>query len=332
MTKKTVSQPKKLGVEIELLAPKGLTRYDLALAVAKRIKGSVHRFFHIDSEPSKVPNTPLFYHLTPAFEVRDKSGKWLVRCVDDITLRHDFNRKIPALKNWYRIVSDDARLIRLIKKHSDANLPIAESLLVIGQLFGTKPVKNKGNVYRLATEANEPIALAAPMPGERERACEIITAPLSYHHCLETLTMILEEVNRLGFLIPKEGASHVHFDGQAFTSANILATLMNRLHQQRLSLRKQLETNPHSTRIGAWSKEIMQVINQSDFADLSWSDACQRLAKQSISKYCDFNIRNLIYPQKDKHTFEVRILPVCLDIERLQKKIALLYRVIYLGH
>jgi hypothetical protein len=318
-------------VEVELLAPRGLSRYDLALAIAKRIQGTVHRFFHADSEPSKIPHQPLFYHLTPAFEVRDTQGKWLVRCVDDVTLRAGLNQQAPAQAGWYRIVSDDARLIGLIKQHTSADATLADSLSAVGALFATQPVKNKGNVYRLATLANEPIALAAPMPGERERACELITAPLPYENYAETLALLLQEAKNLGFLLPKEGASHFHFDGDAFTSANVLATIMNRLHEQRLSLHQQLNTNPHCTRIGAWSEAIINTINADDFGALSWSQARQRLATQKISKYCDFNIRNLVYPQQDKHTFEVRILPSCLDIEQFQIWGSLLHKVMFRG-
>ena len=321
--------PKTLGVEVELLAPRGLTRYDLALAIAKRIRGTVHRFFHADSELSKTSHTPLFYHLTPAFEVRDATGKWVVRCVDDVTLRDSLNPQAPAQEGWYRIVSDDARLIGLIKQQTPANLTLAESLSIVGALFATQPVKNEGNVYRLATQANEPIALAAPMPGERERVCELITAPLPYNNYVETLALLLQDAKSLGFLLPKEGATHLHFDGNAFTSATTLATLMNRLHEQRLSLRQQLNTNPHCTRIGAWSAGIINTINADDFSELSWQQARQRLAEQTISKYCDFNIRNLVYPQPNKHTFEVRILPSCLEIKAFQQWVSVLHKVMF---
>lgn len=329
MTNHNKRLPKTIGVEVELLAPQGLTRYDLAVAIAKRIKGSVHRFFHADSEPSKVPNQPLFYHLTPAFEVRDTNGKWLARFVDDVTLRTGLNPQAPAKTGWYRIVSDDARLIELIKQNTPADATLEDSLSTVGWLFSTEPVKNEGNVYRLATLANEPIALAAPMPGERERACELITAPLPYDNYAETLALFLQQANQLGFLLPKEGASHFHFDGDAFTSASVLAATMNRLHQQRLSLYQQLNTNRHCTRIGTWSEAVLDTINADDFNKLSWSQARERLAEQKISKYCDFNIRNLVYPHPDKHTFEVRILPSSLDIEQFKEWQRVLHQVLF---
>ena len=92
-----------------------------------------------------------------------------------------------------------------------------------------------------------------------------------------------------------------------------------------------MNTNPHCTRIGAWSEAIINTINADDFRSLSWSQARQCFATQKISKYCDFNIRNLVYPQQDKHTFEVRILPSSLDIEQFKLWGKVLHEVIFCG-
>lgn len=59
-----------------------------------------------------------------------------------------------------------------------------------------------------------PTAIATPLPGERERPCEIITPPLqnNYRDYLET---ILNAARDLDFTIPQEGAIHIHFDAVA---------------------------------------------------------------------------------------------------------------------
>lgn len=49
----------RIGVEIELLAPRGLSRQDLAEAIARSSSGSVRRYFHPQSELSKVPGAPV---------------------------------------------------------------------------------------------------------------------------------------------------------------------------------------------------------------------------------------------------------------------------------
>jgi hypothetical protein len=55
----------RVGFEIELLAPRGATRADLACAVAAAVGGEVALAFHRDSEPSAVPGMGAFHHLTP---------------------------------------------------------------------------------------------------------------------------------------------------------------------------------------------------------------------------------------------------------------------------
>ena len=67
----------RLGLEIELLAPPGKSRQDLALAIAAAYGGSVVRFFHPQSEPSLVPGTPVFHNLTLGFKVLNADGNWV---------------------------------------------------------------------------------------------------------------------------------------------------------------------------------------------------------------------------------------------------------------
>lgn len=308
---------------MELLAPAGSDRRALAELIAKRLNGSVRAFFHTDSEPSKVQGKPLFYHLTQGFAVHDAHGKLVAKCVDDITLQHDLNKDAPAAPGWYRLVSDEIRLLRLIARHSQADLPIAVSLQAVGELFGTQPQASAGGVYRLSDGTGASIALAAPLPGERERACELITAPLAADDH-DTLALLLDCATELGFLLPLEGATHLHFDGTPFCHPATLQQLVNTLHPQREALRQQLHTNPHCRRLGAWSESLLASINAADFSQLTWDEARARLAqlsKKELTKYCDFNIRNIIVPTAGKHTVEVRILPSTLVADVIQTAI-----------
>ena len=88
-------------------------------------------------------------------------------------------------------MSDEIRLLRLIARHSQADLPIAVSLQAVGELFGTQPQASAGGVYRLSDSTGASITLAAPLPGERERACELITAPLAADDH-DTLALLLD--------------------------------------------------------------------------------------------------------------------------------------------
>ena len=60
----------KTGFEIELLAPRGKTRADLAHALAEKHGGAVKRVFYPQSEPSLAPGVQVFENLILGFEDR----------------------------------------------------------------------------------------------------------------------------------------------------------------------------------------------------------------------------------------------------------------------
>lgn len=125
----------KIGVEIELMAPPGSTRLTLAQALADSQRGSVRAVLHQDSEPSKVPGQPVFYNLTQGFEALDATGRLIARCVDDLTLQANLNRQASPRAGWWRIVSDDERLLRLLALYTDASLGLPEALGALAPLF-----------------------------------------------------------------------------------------------------------------------------------------------------------------------------------------------------
>jgi len=303
---------KKVGVEIELMAPIGSSRLHYAEAAANFFSGQIQPYFHIDTEPSKVRGKPFFFHITQAYEVVDAKGLSFLKCVDDITLQADLDKSAKPKAGWFRIVSDDLRLLRLIRRHSDASASVEEVLKPIGELFGTAPKQSTGGVSRLLDESGASIALAAPLPGERERACEIITSPLLPNQ-LSQLEVLLKIASELQFTRPKEGATHLHFDGELFSNARMFRKTVNFLHANRLLLKALLGSNPYCRRVAAWKPELLKLVNQTDFVELDWSEAIKRLKTLNISKYHDFNLRNLILQPPSKHTFEIRILPSTLS-------------------
>ncbi|MEH2428945.1 MAG: hypothetical protein V7K26_15885 [Nostoc sp.] len=78
----------------------------------------VHRVFHPQSELSQVPGTPLFQNLTLGFEVLDEHECLIARCVDGLTLLENLDKTAKSKPGWYRIVSDDSRLLQLVRKPS----------------------------------------------------------------------------------------------------------------------------------------------------------------------------------------------------------------------
>ena len=308
----TDALPAKIGVEIELLAPAGSNRKQLAKTIAKAVDGTVEAFFHLDSEPSKVKDKPVFYHLTQAFSVLNTNGKALVHCVDDITLQDTLEKSALPQNGWYRILSDDVRLLRLVMQNAKADAPIETALTNVAVLFGSTAEATQGGVYRVCDTSGASIALAAPLPGERERPCELVTTPLAIDDN-DIVYQLLDSAKQLNFIVPNEGATHLHFDGAFFSSPRMFVKLCRFLNQYRLLLRKLLNTNLNCRKLGDWPKDFIDLIQSDVLLSLSWDECRQKVANTKINKYCDFNIRNLIYDIPDKHTLEIRMLPASLE-------------------
>lgn len=307
----------KLGVEIELLAPPGKSRRDYACALARHTGGSVSRYFHPQSELAALADTPVFHNLTLAYRVMDSEGRWVASVVDDLTLQADLRREARPVDGWYRILSDDKRLLSLVAAQADPDLPVESVLQPIARLFRTELVRGGGGMVKVQDSSGESVAIATPLPGERERPCEVVTAPMESGH-RDTLEMFLSLARKEGFTTPHEGAIHLHFDGGPFRSASALASLVNIFAEKGAELRQRLGTNPHCRRLGEWPETLLTTVNAEGFLELTWPEAQRKLAGLGLTKYCDFNLRNLLRDD-DFCTFEVRVLPVWLETMPLLK-------------
>lgn len=302
----------KTGFEIELLAPKGKSRLDLARQVADRVGGTVRRIFTAQAELSAVKGKPTFQNLTPGFAVEDADGALVAQFVDDLTLVDGLDQKASSLEGWLRIVSDDSRLISLLMENCDPEAPLGRVLDPIAALFGVESEPHASGLVRVRDRYGSTIAIAAKLPGERERGCEIITPPIEQDH-EQALALILADAVAAGFLIPQEGAIHVHFDATPLLSASAIARLVQALELHGESLKNLVGTNPHCRRLGPWPDGLIALVEDTGFLKLDWPLARKALGELELSKYCDFNLLNIAKAATHKHTFEVRILPVCLD-------------------
>ena len=212
------------GFEVELLAPAGSDRQVLADELAARLGGHVRRSFHTDSEPSVVPGVGVFRHLSPAFDVVDAQGRPVARLVDDITIEADLQPGGPGRRGWYRVLCDDARLLRLIERHTDPDAPIATVLDPVAELFGVR-AEVVGRAVRVDDPRGATVAVAMPLPAGRERPCEIITPPFETDHAA-ALERLLVPARELGFTVPQEAAVHLHVDGAPFRRPEAFANVV----------------------------------------------------------------------------------------------------------
>lgn len=306
----------KVGFEIELMAPTGFSRRDLAERIAKNMRGDVTRFFHPDSEPAKVEGTEIFENLTPGFRVSDTNGDWVASFVDDLTLQDGLNRGADPKSGWYRIVSDDNRIIRLIEEQCDAENSLKNVLNPLATLFGTKVETLEGQVMRVRDKTNISVALAVSLPGERERPCEVITAPIETDHEV-ILEALLRDAKALGFTIPKESATHIHFDAKPLRSTRFISNFVALVSRFGAELRVLMATNPACVRLGPYNTDIVQMVSSPRFMSQNWQQARENLSAIGLTKYCDYNLVNMINQSKDKDTLEIRILPGIIDAQKI---------------
>ena len=330
----------RIGVEIELIAPPGASRRALADRLALEQHGNVARTFHTDSEASLVPGMGHFWHLTPGFEVRGPSGELVVSLVDDVTLVADLRREQDEARrrsdtgpvppgadgadgadgaegtdgvdeHSYRVLSDDARLLRLVADRTDPDTPFGRVLDDVAPLFGST-VETVGAVRRLRDRAGASIALAAALAPGRERPCEIVTPPLDRDH-EAALEALLRPARELGFTVPVESAVHLHLDAGPYRSVAAFANLVRLFGHWRDALHDALGTNPSCTRLQPLPPALLELVEQpvpggADRAT-AWSRLQAAASATGLSKYFDVNLTALLADRPARDTLEVRILP-----------------------
>ncbi|MBD2114252.1 MULTISPECIES: amidoligase family protein [Cyanophyceae] len=213
--------------------------------------------------------------------------------------------------------------MQIISRLSDANLPLAEVLQPVAKTLGLEVQQGPKGMVKLADDLGPPIAIATSLPGERERPCELITPPLTYAQ-LPQLETYLQIARQLNFYAPAEGATHLHLDAAPLCSAPAIRNLVNLLWAHSPTLKWLVTSNPRCQRLGLWPSELLTLVQAPDWSNLPWDQARERLKTLPLTKYCDFNLKNIVYAPRHKHTFEVRILPVYLTLPPLLEAIDLM--------
>lgn len=308
---------RRIGFEIELIAPPGASRLTLAQDLAARCGGEVRPVWHSDSEPSLVPGLGRFLHLTQGFEVRRRDGSLLCGLVDDVTLLADLNPRVPPPPGWFRILSDDPRLLRLIARHSDPGGTPGTALDETAELWGAS-VERHGEIYRLGDATGATIALAAPQGAERERPCEIVTPPLARDH-RRFLDELLAPARELGFTVPVEAAVHLHLDGAPFREPHALANVVRMFAGWREPLRTVLQTNPACRRLQPLPEPLVAAVRGVP----SWAQLQAAAAEGGLTKFFDVNLTQLFKDVPIRDTVEIRILPGSIDADEILHRAAL---------
>ena len=115
----------------------------------------------------------------------------------------------------------------------------------------------------------------------------------------------------LGFTIPAEAAVHVHFDCAPFRDARSLRSLVRVLAPRLAGSARCSRRTRAAGGSGRGRRRRTRPSRRTGFAALAWPDAQARLQALDppLTKYCDVNLKNLVYDVPDKPTIEVRIFP-----------------------
>lgn len=311
----------RVGVEIELLAPVGSSRFHLARELAGCLGGRLAPAFLRDTEPSPDERHPRYHHLSQAVVVADGEGRLRCRLVDDTTIRDELDSKASAPPGRYRVISDDVRLIRLAERQVDPAAPAATVLEPLAALFGTGIETLSRGRFRLDDHGGSTVAMAVPQGGQRERVCEIVTRVIERDHRAE-LAALLEPAQRAGFVVPVEAAVHVHLDAEPFRLPARFAHLVRLFAHDRQRLRQEFGTNPRCRRLGPVPSDLLDLVEQPGFEQRPWADIETDLAGIELTKYSDLNLVNLRRRTRGKDTVEIRILPGSIDPDAIVAQVA----------
>ncbi|MEM8923905.1 MAG: amidoligase family protein [Actinomycetota bacterium] len=310
---------RRVGFEIELLAPPGENRASLAGRLAERCSGTVRRTFHHDTELTLVKDRSVFHHLSLGFDVLDADGDLVCRLVDDITIIDDLDAGRPPTGGWYRILSDDRRLMNLVERVCDPNATADVVLDPVAELFGSATIGHRAGLVALNDADGNSVAAVAMQGGERERVCEIIMPPIDREHRARLDAVLATALDR-GFRVPLEAAVHLHFDADPFRSAAALARLVKVFSTDRDGLLDQLGTNMRCRRIGPLPTALVDEVRAPDFDDRSWAEVQPWLHSLDVPKHADVNLRAVAGHRSHVDTVEVRILPGSIDADRIMTK------------
>lgn len=297
----------RLGFEIELLAPPGLTRRDLAKLIAARSGGSVRAAMAPCTELGRSGTPTSRYSLRPAFDALDGAGRPQARLVDDVTILSDLDRDASGRDSWGRIVSPNWGVIQAISRHANASRRVVDWLSPLRQSHHARIEHFDTDKARAIDRSGTTLAVATLLPGERERVAEVVSPPLKDGHH-RWLSFVLSCASELGFTVPSEAAVHVHLDGESLRDARLFQAFVAGFVGSRDELRRRVETNHACRALGPWPDDFLAVVMQDQFATMPWPQARDQLRATSVSKHCDLNVLGVLGLAK-QNTVEFRFFP-----------------------
>ncbi len=309
----------RVGLELELIAPPGLTRFDFAERLARQVKGQLRYRLHYTGEghlDSGRPNCAL----SLAARVLDADGRWLVDVVDDVTI----GVKPSRASTWVGR-TDDVRLALLAEAVSESEEP--NPLKVLRQ-FARRTATTWVSEGTLADAVGHPLVVLDRSDAARHRVCEVVTRPLVAAERDRVVTQILAVARALKFRVPEAAAMHAHFDARAFRRVEPLRQLITRFSERREAIWRALQPNRRCTKLGPLPELVQRVAREATQVDLSFEAFSAALVMAGATKYCDLNLLGVIERRPRHPTLELRCLPVDFSAERTLERLDLAHEIL----
>lgn len=296
----------KVGLELELLAPPGKTRFDLARALAKLAGGALRLSFKYHGQ-GVLPDGRPDCHLTPAARVLVK-GKWFASVVDDPTIVDDLAAGADSL----RIArTDDVRLALWIERNCHG---------AFGPLKKVFDAKEEEDGF--VDPWGQPLVRWHEVSEERLRVAEVVLRPLTRKELAPTLRKVMKLAAAEGFTVPAEAAIHAHFDAEPFRSTPALRRLVLKWSEERARWLERLKPNPRCRKLGPFPPDVVRVAKEAT-DDLPFSTLAAGMLLAGLHRAIDVNVLGVVERHPKQPTVEVRCLPGSLDANETLERLAI---------
>ncbi|MBL9039447.1 MAG: amidoligase family protein [Archangium sp.] len=301
------------GLEIELLAPVGGSRDDLAKAVATTFGGRL-RFGWKYHGAGHLPDGRPDCQLSPATRVEAR-GRWVASFVDDPTIVDDLRPGAGALR---MARTDDVRLAAWLERHGWSSRPALEARLRTTQRTFGGTFDEDG----LVDPWGLPLVRWHRQSVERARVCEVVLRPLAPKEQRRVVTAVLSRAASLGFTVPAEAALHVHADAAPFRSTEALKHLVLEWSRTRKAWLARLKPNPRCRKLGPYADDVVRVAKEAA-PSLPFETLAAAMVLAGLKREVDLNLLGLVDRFPKQPTVEVRCLPCSLDADATMARLEL---------
>ncbi len=321
------------GFELELLAPPGGSRADLAEALAAELGGRVEHGFKFHGG-GRHHDGRRICKLSPAWRVIDAQDRRLCELVDDVTIAAQLDRSAPRDDELHRLITDDVRLASWIERRCwGSSRDATSSLQALLDAFDARigePGKHgvKRPEQRAVLDPHGYIlCVIARLEIDRQRVCELVTRPLGRDERLEQIGWLLRVARARDFSIPKEAALHLHLDAEPWRDTAPLCRLLHHAARARDSLHETFETNPRCRRLRPLDDDLQALVEetwqhlQARADPPPFEDFAAEIRDAGLDKFVDVNVQGVVLPFPRQPTLELRFLPMSFDLDRIEAQL-----------